>query len=148
MRTTISSYLSGLLFGIGLIVSGMSEPTTVLGFFDVFGAWNPSLAFVMAGGLAVTALGYRWCLTRPNPVCTKMFQRPTRTEIDARLLAGAALFGLGWGLAGYCPGPAMIATAGGFTEAALFTAAMLAGMLAWKLVEQGLEARRTVQAMG
>lgn len=146
MRSVMSSYIAGLLFGAGLIVSGMAEPAKVLGFFDVVGAWNPSLAFVMAGGLAVTALGYRWCLKRPQPMCTQVFQVPTRTDIDARLLAGAAIFGLGWGLAGYCPGPAFVATVGGIREAALFTAAMLAGMLAWKVVEQGLEARKAAVA--
>lgn len=143
MRPMASSYLAGLLFGAGLIVSGMADPANVLGFFDLLGAWNPSLAFVMAGGLAVTALGYRWCLRRATPVCTRVFQVPTRTDVDARLVAGSALFGLGWGLAGYCPGPAVVATAGGFQEAALLTAAMLTGMLAWTRIEQGM-ARRAV----
>lgn len=142
MRPMISSYMAGLLFGAGLLLSGMAEPANVLGFFDVLGAWNPSLAFVMAGGLGVTALGYRWCLQRPRPVCAQVFQVPTQSEIDARLLTGAAIFGLGWGLAGYCPGPAIAAAGGGFVEAALFTVTMLAGMLAWKLMEQGLESRR------
>jgi uncharacterized membrane protein YedE/YeeE len=136
MRQSISSYVAGLLFGIGLLVSGMANPATVLGFFDVAGLWNPTLALVMAGGLSVTALGYRWCLKRSGPLCAATYQLPGGTQVDARLMLGSALFGLGWGLAGYCPGPAVLAAAGGLTEAALFSAAMLGGMLAWKLVDQ------------
>ncbi len=121
----IAAFASGLLFGGGLILSGMVDPANVLGFFDVAGEWNPTLAFVMAGGLGVTLLGYGLQRRRMGP--------PPATMIDARLLGGAALFGLGWGLAGYCPGPAVAATAGGILEALPFTLAMLAGMLAWNL---------------
>lgn len=146
MRQLLSSFAAGLIFGAGLLVSGMADPANVLGFFDVFGTWNPTLAFVMAGGLSVTALGYRWCLKRSGPLCAAAYQIPTKQTIDMRLLAGAALFGIGWGLAGYCPGPALAASAGGLAEAALFSAAMLAGMLAWRLVEQSLDFRRTAAA--
>lgn len=134
MRACLSAFVAGLLFGGGLLLSGMADPANVLGFFDVLGAWNPTLAFVMAGGLGVTLLGYRLVLRRPAPVCESKFQVPTSRLIDARLLGGAALFGLGWGIAGYCPGPALVATAGGFTEAVIFTAAMVAGMGVWKFV--------------
>lgn len=134
MRALLSAFAAGLLFGGGLILSGMVDPANVLGFFDVAGQWNPSLAFVMAGGLGVTWAGYRLCLKRPRPLCGDTFQLPAGKTIDARLVAGAAIFGLGWGLGGYCPGPALAAAAGGFGEALIFSAAMVAGMLAWKLV--------------
>lgn len=134
MRALISAFAAGLLFGGGLLLSGMADPANVLGFFDVAGAWNPTLAFVMAGGLGVTLVGYRLTLKRPAPLCGDKFQVPTSKIIDARLIGGAALFGLGWGIAGYCPGPAVVAAAGGFTEAAIFTAAMVGGMAAWKFV--------------
>lgn len=135
MKACISSYLAGLLFGAGLIVSGMIDPANVLGFFDLAGQWNPTLAFVMGGGLAVTFLGYRLGLKRPKPVCAEDFSLPSSSTIDGRLLGGAALFGLGWGLAGYCPGPALAATAAGFGEAAVFTVGMVGGLLLWRMVE-------------
>lgn len=121
----LTAFLAGLLFGAGLLLSGMADPANVLGFLDVAGEWNPSLALVMAGGLGVTMLGYGLTVKRaPAPAA----------NIDARLIGGSALFGLGWGVAGYCPGPALAAAGGGFAEALLFTAAMIAGMGAWKLV--------------
>lgn len=119
-----TAFLAGLLFGSGLILSGMADAANVLGFLDVAGEWNPSLALVMAGGLGVTMLGYGLTAKRTPPPAA----------IDARLIGGSALFGIGWGVAGYCPGPALAAAGGGFAEAALFTAAMIGGMLAWKLV--------------
>lgn len=128
MRTTLTAFLAGILFGAGLLLSGMADPANVLGFFDVAGEWNPSLAFVMAGGLGVTMLGYG-IMGRRAP-----FSPSVPTQLDTPLIGGAALFGLGWGLSGYCPGPALAASAGGFAEAAIFTAAMVAGMLGWKLV--------------
>ncbi|HSV29885.1 MAG TPA: DUF6691 family protein [Candidatus Omnitrophota bacterium] len=146
MRGNVSSYLAGLLFGAGIMLSGMADPANVLGFFDVFGAWNPTLGFVMAGGLMVSFVGYRYCMSRPGPVCAAVYQIPSRQDVDRRLVAGAALFGIGWGMAGYCPGPAMIAAGGGFTEAASFTAAMAVGMLAWRMVEQSLDRSRAAQA--
>lgn len=135
MRAVVSAFAAGLLFGGGLLLSGMADPANVLGFFDVAGAWNPTLAFVMGGGLGVTLLGYRLVLKRSAPLCEDRFQLPTSKIVDARLIGGAALFGLGWGIAGYCPGPAFVAAAGGFAEAAIFTAAMVGGVAAWKLVE-------------
>lgn len=135
MRAVVSAFAAGLLFGGGLLLSGMADPANVLGFFDVAGVWNPTLAFVMAGGLAVTLLGYRLVLKRSAPLCEDRFQLPTSKSMDARLIGGAALFGLGWGIAGYCPGPAFVAAAGGFAEAAIFAAAMVGGMAAWKFVQ-------------
>lgn len=120
-----TAFLAGLLFGAGLLLSGMADPANVLGFLDLAGEWNPSLALVMAGGLGVTMLGYGLTVKRTPPPAA---------GIDARLIGGSALFGIGWGVAGYCPGPALAAAGGGFAEALLFTAAMIAGMLAWKLV--------------
>lgn len=135
MQAVLTSFVSGLLFGGGLILSGMIDAANVLAFFDVAGEWNPSLAFVMAGGLAVTWGGYVWALRRAAPLCEPRFQIPTSTRVDARLVAGSAIFGLGWGLAGYCPGPALAAAGGGVTQAAIFLAAMLAGMMLWRVVE-------------
>ena len=136
MPALLTAFAAGLLFGAGLILSGMADPANVQGFFDLAGVWNPTLAFVMAGGLGITFLGYRVVLKRRAPVCADSFQVPTAKAIDGRLIGGAALFGLGWGMAGYCPGPALVATAGGFAEAAAFTAAMVAGMAAWALVQR------------
>lgn len=134
MRAIFTAFVAGLLFGAGLLLSGMADPANVLGFFDVAGQWNPTLAFVMAGGLGVTLIGYQVALRRAAPLCGDKFQLPSGKAIDARLVGGAALFGLGWGIAGYCSGPAIVAAGGGFTEAAIFTAAMVGGMGAWKFV--------------
>ncbi len=98
--------LAGLLFGVGLVVSGMSDPAKVLNFLDVAGSWDPSLAFVMAGASVTTFIGYRLVLRQPAPKLAEVFQLPAATQIDPRLLGGAALFGLGWGIGGFCPGPA------------------------------------------
>ena len=138
MKRLLSAFGAGLLFGCGLLLSGMADPARVLGFFDLFGIWDPTLALVMAGGLTVTALGYRWCLRRSGPLCAVQYQIPSHQNLDARLFAGSALFGLGWGLVGYCPGPALLAVGGGVLPALWFTVAMAAGMLAWKGLEQGL----------
>ncbi|WP_439594433.1 DUF6691 family protein [Falsiroseomonas sp.] len=122
----------GLLFGLGLVVAGMSDPAKVLNFLDLAaipsGGWDASLAFVLAGAVAVTFLGYRLVLRRPRPLLAARFHLPTATAIDGRILAGPALFGIGWGLAGFCPGPALTALATGGWPAFIFTAAMLTGM--------------------
>ncbi len=127
MRIVISA-LAGLLFGIGLIVSGMADPAKVTNFLDLAGAWDPSLAFVMAGAIAVTCAGY-WLVTRRSrPVFAASFDIPPRTAVDARLVSGAAIFGVGWGLAGFCPGPAIVALPLGAKGALIFVPAMLAGI--------------------
>jgi uncharacterized protein len=122
------SLISGALFGIGLIVSGMSDPAKVLNFLDVFGTWDPSLAFVMVGALLVTAVGYRLAWRRQKPVLTEKFDLPLRQHIDVRLLTGAALFGVGWGLSGFCPGPAVTSLALLAPGTLIFVPTMLVGM--------------------
>ncbi len=128
----------GLLFGLGLIVSGMSDPAKVLNFLDIFGTFDPSLAFVMAGAMGVAFLGYRLVLRRRAPLLAPRFELPTRREIDARLVTGAALFGIGWGLGGFCPGPAFTALSLAAPGTLVFVPAMLAGMwLARRLTPSG-----------
>jgi len=124
----LTSLIVGMVFGLGLVVSGLANPAKVLNFLDVAGAWDPSLAFVMAGAVAVTAIGYRLVLTRSGPAFDARFHLPEATAIDGRLLGGAALFGVGWGLSGYCPGPAVTALAFLSPSTVIFVAAMLAGM--------------------
>jgi len=122
----------GLVFGLGLLVSGMSNPAKVLNFLDLGGIaegnWDPSLAFVMAGAVAVTFIGYRVVLRRTRPLFGERFHLPTQPELDIRILAGPAIFGVGWGLAGFCPGPALVALGYGSRAAFIFVAAMFAGM--------------------
>lgn len=136
MVRLLSALASGLLFGAGLAVSGMIDPERVLGFLDVAGAWDPTLAFVMAGGLAVTTVGYRLALRRAKPLCEPAFQVPTRRDIDGRLIGGAVLFGAGWGLVGLCPGPALAGLGLGLWSIWVFVAAMIAGMLLYGLYDR------------
>lgn len=124
----IFSLLSGALFGLGLIFSGLINPAKVLNFLDIAGTWDPSLAITMAVAVLVTALGYRVVFRSHGPACGEAFHVPAKTDIDGRLLAGAALFGLGWGLVGFCPGPALAALSVAGAPALTFVAAMLAGM--------------------
>lgn len=121
--------VSGLLFGLGLAVSGMANPAKVVNFLDVAGSWDPTLLFVMGGALAVTFVGYRVALARPKPLWAPSFSLPTARDIDVPLVAGAALFGLGWGLAGICPGPALAGLVLVRIEPVVFIAAMAAGMI-------------------
>lgn len=127
MARLLAALLSGVLFGLGLALSGMTDPAVVLGFLDVFGDFNPALMFVLGGAVGTTLLAFRWVLRRPAPLLADGFQLPTRKDIDARLLIGAGLFGIGWGLAGYCPGPALV-SAGALVDSALvFVPVMLLG---------------------
>lgn len=132
MTRILVALLVGLVFGLGLTISQMIDPAKVLGFLDVAGiadgSWDPSLALVMAGGLAVAFVGFKLVLPRGTPVFADRFQLPARRELDGRLIAGSAIFGIGWGLAGICPGPGLTALGLGYTDVALFVAAMLAGM--------------------
>jgi len=128
MARILASLSAGLVFGLGLAVSQMVNPAKVLAFLDVAGAWDPSLALVMGAAVAVTWVGYRLVLGRPKPVLTESFQLPTKTAIDARLITGAAIFGIGWGLAGLCPGPAIASAAYLQAETLYFVPAMLAGL--------------------
>ena len=131
MRRIGSSFISGMLFGAGLTISQMVNPRKVTDFLDFFGRWDPSLAFVMGGALAVTALGFRFILRRPHPLFVDEFHLPSARRIDGRLLGGAALFGVGWGLAGFCPGPAVASLAYGLWQSVVFVAAIVIGMLLW-----------------
>ena len=119
--------LAGLLFGLGLILGGMTQPAVVLGFLDVAGVWNPQLLFVMAGAVATTAIGYCLLNRWRQPLFEKAFHVPSERRIDLRLLGGAAVFGIGWGLAGYCPGPALVSLAGLWPPTWLFVATMVLG---------------------
>jgi len=121
--------MAGLLFGAGLILAGMTDPQAVLAFLDVAGAWNPKLAFVMGGAVASTLIGFRLVMRRSAPWCDARFHMPDKKTVDAPLLAGAALFGVGWGLTGYCPGPALTGLMAGNAEVGLVVGSMLAG--AW-----------------
>ncbi|MEO5323657.1 YeeE/YedE family protein [Mesorhizobium sp. CC13] len=118
----------GLLFGIGLVVSGMSDPAKVLNFLDLFGTWDPSLAFVMGGAVITTFIGYRLVFRRPKPVAAEAFHLPAGSAIDRRILVGPAIFGIGWGLGGFCPGPALTATALGAAGTYAFLPMMFLGM--------------------
>lgn len=122
----IFSLIAGLLFGLGLAVSGMTNPAKVIGFLDVTGNWDPSLAFVMGGAVLVTAFSFRLVERRPAPIFSDIFHLPTKNDIDRPLISGAAIFGVGWGIAGLCPGPA-IASIGSFNEILLFVLALLLG---------------------
>lgn len=128
MRNTLVSLLAGLTFGAGLVLGGMTQPSKVIGFLSLGHGWDPSLALVMGGALGVHALAYRLVPRLGRPLMAERFAIPTRRDIDGRLLLGAALFGAGWGLGGYCPGPAIAAAVSGATPTLLFVAAMLAGM--------------------
>ena len=125
----LGALAAGLLFGLGLAISQMANPAKVLAFLDLAGRWDPSLALVMAGALAVTIPGYRLVLRRPKPVLAAHFGLPTAKSIDGRLIAGAAIFGAGWGLVGFCPGPAIASLAWTVGDNLWFIAAMAAGML-------------------
>ena len=129
----IAAYIAGLVFGVGIALSGMANPAKVLNFFDVAGTWDPSLMFVMGGALIVTAIGYRVVLGRGRPMLDVSFHLPTARQLDAKLLGGSALFGVGWGLAGFCPGGALPALGTGATDVFIFVAAMAVGILFTKL---------------
>ena len=136
MRQVATAFVCGLLFGIGLIVSQMSNPAKVIGFLDITGQWDPSLAFVMAGAVAVFALGYRLALRRSAPVLDKSFALPGKTNVDKALISGSLLFGLGWGLAGLCPGPAIVSSSFGDPRIWMFIVAMLSGMAIVRMIGQ------------
>lgn len=127
-----STYLIGLVFGVGISISGMANPAKVLNFFDFAGTWDPSLAFVMGGAVIVAFIGYRLVLKRPAPVMDQKFHLPSNSTIDAKLIGGSLLFGIGWGIAGFCPGGALPALGTGKIEVFIFTAALIAGIFAAK----------------
>ncbi len=138
MPQIFAALASGILFGLGLGVSRMIDPSKVQGFLDVAGAWDATLLVVMVSALVVYAVGYRLVMRRPKPILGDVFHVPTRRDVDARLVLGAAIFGIGWGLAGFCPGPALTALVLGRTEVLLFVVAMLVGAaLHDVLIERG-----------
>ena len=128
----------GVVFGLGILLAGMANPAKVLNFFDIAGTWDASLAFVMVGALAVTALGYRLVLSRREPLVADHFHVPPPGRIDARLIAGAAIFGVGWGIAGFCPGGSIPAVGTGLAPVLIFTAALIAGIAGTRVVLDAL----------
>ena len=136
MNKLILSSISGILFGIGLGVSEMINPNKVLAFLDVAGDWDPSLAFVMAGALLITTIIFRLILKRDRPIFDHHFKLPTKQELDPHLIGGAALFGIGWGMSGYCPGPATAAIGLGLQEPVIMVLAIIAGFHAHKFIFQ------------
>ncbi|HFQ91884.1 MAG TPA: YeeE/YedE family protein [Chromatiales bacterium] len=133
-------FLCGVLFALGLGIAGMTQPEKIIAFLDVTGNWDPSLLFVMGGAVGVNMVLYRLTLKRPRPVLEEHFVIPSRRRINARLVSGAALFGIGWGLSGYCPGPVVVSSVTGWTSVFVFIAAMLLGMFLFQKL-QGEEPR-------
>ncbi len=134
MLKTLSAFAIGLVFGIGILLSGMANPAKVLNFFDIAGTWDPSLMFVMGGALIVTAIGYRLVFRMGGPMLGQKFHVPTRKDLDARLIGGSAIFGIGWGISGFCPGGLVPAIGLGTFEPLLTALAVLAGMGALRLI--------------
>lgn len=141
MMMTFTSLLAGLVFGLGLIVSGMANPAKVLGFLDLGGSWDPSLAFVMVGAVAVAAVAFTFARERKQSLLGADMKLSTSRDIDRRLVLGSILFGVGWGIAGFCPGPGLVALGMGEVKALAFVIAMLAGMGIFELLERRKMAR-------
>lgn len=135
-RSHITAFIAGLIFGIGLILAGMANPAKVLAFLDIAGHWDPSLALVMGGAIPVSAIGFYLTRHRTAPLFSASFQVPTNRKLDKRLVLGALGFGVGWGLAGFCPGPALVALGTGSLKAVVFVAAMLSGMVIFEILER------------
>lgn len=132
----LMSLFAGLVFGLGLIISGMTDPSKVIGFLDLAGNWDPSLAFVMGGAILVGVLAFRFARTRPQAILGGPMRLPAATHIDRRLVLGGLAFGAGWGLAGYCPGPVLASLATGGSQPLIFTVAMLAGMAIFEIQDR------------
>lgn len=132
----VVSLIAGLVFGIGIMVSGMASPAKVLNFFDVAGTWDPSLMFVMGGALITTLIGYQLVFKKTRPISDQSFHLPTKSDIDFRLVGGSAIFGIGWGIAGFCPGGAIPAIGTGRAEVLVFAGALIAGILITRLALQ------------
>ena len=135
MRIPVASLISGTLFGAGLALGGMTDPARVRGFLDIFGDWDPTLAFVMGGAVIVMAIAWRLVPRMAEPLLAEKFHLPTKSDLTPRLIGGAALFGIGWGIAGLCPGPGIAALVIEPGSAAIFVVAMLAGMAVVRLAE-------------
>lgn len=132
----VMALIVGLIFGIGLLVSGMADPAKVLNFLDLAGSWDPSLAFVMGGAIAVGSIAFHFASGRKKSLLGDAMRLPTATQIDRRLVFGGLTFGVGWGLAGYCPGPALVSLVGGGEKPLIFTGALMAGMAIFELLER------------
>jgi uncharacterized protein len=132
------AFVAGLVFGLGLILAGMVNPAKILGFLDLAGKWDPSLALVMAGAIAVGLVAFALARRRTVSALGLPMQLPTTSILDARLVGGSLVFGIGWGLAGFCPGPAIVAIGAGYAKAVVFVVAMLLGMGAFELIQRGL----------
>jgi len=136
----LTAFVAGLLFGLGLLLAGMADPAKVLAFLDLAGAWDPSLAFVMGGGIAVGLFAFALAKRRTRSFLDGAMQLPKATQIDRRLVLGSLTFGIGWGLAGFCPGPGLVSMASGEVKGVVFVVAMVAGMLVFELLERGRRA--------
>jgi len=132
----LSAFATGLIFGVGLIISGMTDPSKIVGFLDLTGSWDPSLAFVMGGAVVVGFIAFRLARRRQTAFLGGAIQLPTGRQIDRRLVFGSLAFGIGWGLAGYCPGPAVVSVGMGQEKAIVFAVAMVAGMALFQLIER------------
>ena len=139
MRVALTALVSGTLFGAGLAIGGMTDPVRVRGFLDIFGAWDPTLAFVMGGALLVMAVAWRFVPRLDTPVFADSFHLPQKSDLTPKLIGGAALFGIGWGIAGLCPGPGIAALVMDFSAAAIFVASMVAGLAIVRLLEKAAE---------
>ena len=142
MKNALSSFTVGLLFALGLGISGMTQPQKVIGFLDVFGAWDPSLLFVMGGAVGVHFLTFRWILKRPAPLLSAKWHVPNKKDITFSLVFGAILFGMGWGLAGFCPGPALTSVASLQVKPIYFVLSMIAGMYLYRVFDKFFPAIR------
>jgi len=140
----ISALIAGFVFGLGLIVSGMANPAKVISFLDITGSWDPSLAFVMGGAIGVGAVAFVLARRRTRSLLGATMQLPASTELSKRLVFGSLAFGVGWGLAGFCPGPAIVSAAAGYSRAWIFVAAMVAGMLLFTLLERFKFSKRSL----
>jgi hypothetical protein len=136
MKPVVSAFFVGILFGLGLTVSEMTNPARIIGFLDVAGRWDPTLLFVMGGALLVTGVLFPLILRRAHPILARRFSLPAKTKIDTPLVIGAIIFGIGWGLAGFCPGPALAALASGSWSVVVFVAAMIGGQWSASLLER------------
>ena len=142
----LTEFLVGLLFGLGLMLSGMTDPGKVIGFLDLFGAWDPSLALVMGGAILVGFFAFTMAKKRTTTFLGGVLRIPSNMDIDKKLLVGSLLFGAGWGLAGFCPGPALVSMADGQPKALVFVLAMLVGMLGFELMDRLVHAPRKAQS--
>ena len=138
LLTTLSI---GLLFGLGIVISGMANPAKVLNFFDIAGTWDPSLAFVLGGAVATAFIGYKFVLKRPAPLFESLFSLPSRTDLDWKLIGGSAVFGIGWGIAGFCPGAALPVLGTGKLSVIMFVVSLVIGMLLARRLEHMLGSR-------